>query len=111
MTTDNFGQRQLDQGRAEGWPEFRFTLGDEEFRKQRLLVRRLLRAKNVVLNERDRAAAGVRWIETELCGEEFELLDGLQNLLDGLQNLLDAIADQAHDVYGVDCLLPELSET
>ena len=25
----------------------------------------------------------------------------------GLQNLLDALADQAHDVYGIDCLLDD----
>jgi hypothetical protein len=28
-------------------------------------------------------------------------------LLEGLLNLTDAIADQAHDQYGIDCLLSE----
>ncbi len=31
----------------------------------------------------------------------------MSELLDGLVNLLDEIADQAHDRYGVDCLLEE----
>ena len=32
------------------------------------------------------------------------------NLLDGLINLTDEIADQAHDNYGVDCLIDENDE-
>ena len=30
---------------------------------------------------------------------------GDEELLEGLLNLTDAIADQAHDQYGIDCLL------
>jgi hypothetical protein len=33
------------------------------------------------------------------------------NLREGLLNLLDAIADQAHDKYGIDCLLEENDES
>jgi hypothetical protein len=30
-----------------------------------------------------------------------------ENMLEGLISLTDAIADQAHDNYGVDCLMDE----
>ncbi len=34
----------------------------------------------------------------------------LETLLNGLINLTDEIADQAHDNYGVDCLIDEKDE-
>jgi hypothetical protein len=36
--------------------------------------------------------------------------DGDRDLLEGLVALLDEIADQAHDRYGLDCLLEEGSD-
>jgi hypothetical protein len=36
--------------------------------------------------------------------------DGDRDLLEGLVALLDEIADQAHDRYGLDCLLEEESD-
>jgi hypothetical protein len=35
---------------------------------------------------------------------------GDEGLLEGLLNLTDAIADQAHDRHGIDCLLPDGDE-
>ena len=37
--------------------------------------------------------------------QPYELAPGDLDLLDGLINLTDAIADQAHDEHGIDCLL------
>lgn len=37
--------------------------------------------------------------------QKYEL--GIVESLEGLQNLLDAVADIAHDHYGIDCLLME----
>jgi len=93
------GNQLLQQGREEGWPEFRFTIGAEEFRKQRELILRMCAARDITLTEpANLRTTGEAWEETDLVGEEFDLLEGLQNLL-------DAIADQAHDVYGIKCLL------
>ena len=38
-------------------------------------------------------------------GEVYQANDVDRDLLDGLVNLTDAIADEAHDKHGVDCLL------
>jgi hypothetical protein len=38
-------------------------------------------------------------------GKAFQASDADQESLDGLVNLTDAIADEAHDKHGVDCLL------
>ena len=39
------------------------------------------------------------------------LTDGQREMLEGLVNMLDEIADQAHDNYGIDCLLtPEVCD-
>jgi fructose 1,6-bisphosphatase len=37
----------------------------------------------------------------------YEPAPGDEALLEGLLNLTDAIADQAHDQYGIDCLLSD----
>jgi hypothetical protein len=44
--------------------------------------------------------------------ESGEILTSDIRILEGLQNLLDAVADIAHDEYGIDCLisLPEEEE-
>jgi len=34
----------------------------------------------------------------------------LLECLEGLTNMLDAIADQAHDVHGIDCIIPDEPE-
>jgi hypothetical protein len=40
-----------------------------------------------------------------------KLTDARRALLEGLVNMLDEIADQAHDNYGIDCLLtPEVCD-
>ena len=38
-------------------------------------------------------------------GQPYEPVCGDEELLDGLLELTDAIADQAHDRYGIECLL------
>ena len=38
-------------------------------------------------------------------GQPYEPVCGDKELLDGLLELTDAIADQAHDRYGIECLL------
>ena len=40
-------------------------------------------------------------------GHPYEPVCGEEELLDGLLELTDAIADQAHDRYGIDCLLDD----
>jgi hypothetical protein len=40
-------------------------------------------------------------------GQPYEPAPGDEELLDGLLELTDAIADQAHDRYGIECLLSE----
>ncbi len=41
------------------------------------------------------------------CKQPYEPAPGDEALLEGLLNLTDAVADQAHDKYGIDCLLRE----
>jgi len=40
-------------------------------------------------------------------GQPYQPAPGDDNLLEGLLGLTDAIADQAHDRYGIECLLHE----
>jgi hypothetical protein len=40
-------------------------------------------------------------------GQPFEPVCGDEELLDGLLELSETIADQAHDRYGIDCLLDD----
>jgi hypothetical protein len=46
---------------------------------------------------------------TDLAGKKqpYVPVPGDAEVLDGLMNLCDAIADQAHDRHGIDCLLEE----
>ena len=39
------------------------------------------------------------------CKQPYEPAPGDEALLEGLLNLTDAVADQAHDKYGIECLL------
>jgi hypothetical protein len=56
-----------------------------------------------------------QWIlglaETTLRGVVRVAEPGGPDLLEGVLELLDQIADQAHDRYGIDCLLEEPAET
>lgn len=79
------GQRLLDEGRQIGLPEYRFTLDGRKFADQRQIVSDLLE-----IAKRD---GSTRFHKSAI--------DELQ----GLENLLDAIADQAHDAHGINCLL------
>ena len=54
------------------------------------------------------AAGGVRVAAPARDGKANE---ADQELLEGLVNLTDAIADQAHDKHGIDCLLDESPPT
>lgn len=67
--------------------EYRLNLSGPELKAQRRLIEKLL-------EERDELV--------ELLEEEC-----VQDTLLGLQNLLDSLADQAHDAYGIDCLLTD----
>jgi hypothetical protein len=40
----------------------------------------------------------------------YEPAPGDEQLLEGLLSLTDAIADQAHDRYGIDCLLDDAAD-
>lgn len=75
------GVAYLKQAREKDWPEYRLTLDGPDFKKQRALIDRLC--------------------SCELFGEE------VTDLLAGVSSLFDVIADQAHDCYGIDCLLEE----
>lgn len=66
---------------------FSLNIDGPEFRRQRALLLKLL-------------ARTQRLVPPTSSPDEKELLEGLINLT-------DAIADQAHDRYGVDCLLDE----
>lgn len=45
-------------------------------------------------------------MDVERLLEKFDCFEGDEReLLTGLTNLLDELADEAHDVYGIDCLL------
>ena len=77
--------RQKDANTVEGQPSYSLNIGGPEFRQQRELLQRL--RGSAVAEMPYWAAAG----EAES--------------LEGLINLTDAIADQAHDRHGVDCLL------
>jgi hypothetical protein len=79
----NIGQETRDEGRRIGLPEYRLSLCGGLFRRQRALLSRL--ATSARKN-----------------GDP-----GDAELLDGLVQLTDAIADQAHDAHGIDCLLRE----
>jgi hypothetical protein len=45
------------------------------------------------------------------CKRHYEPSPGDEQLLEGLLNLTDAIADQAHDQHGIDCLLNDENAT
>jgi hypothetical protein len=48
-----------------------------------------------------------QWTAVVPHGQPLVAEPGDQELLQGIVALLDAIADQAHDQYGIDCLLVE----
>jgi hypothetical protein len=77
--------REKDANTAEGQPTYALNIGGPEFRKQRELLQRL---------QGSAEAQMPYWAAT-----------GEAESLEGLINLTDAIADQAHDNHGVDCLL------
>jgi hypothetical protein len=64
---------------------YRLSIDGSQFRQQReLLIRLCAAARN---------------------GRPCELGSQQAELLEGLVNLTDAVADQAYDRYGIDCLL------
>ena len=79
------GKRAKDPNAAEEQPMYSLNIGGPEFRKQRELLQRLQGSAEAEMPYW--AAPGeAEWLEV-------------------LINLTDAIADQAHDRHGVDCLL------
>ena len=77
--------RRKDANTVEGQPTYSLNIGGPEFRQQRELLQRL------------RVSAEAEMPYWAAAGEA--------ESLEGLINLTDAIADQAHDNHGVDCLL------
>ncbi len=87
---DDYGGPTFGEFFVVGQPSYSLNIDGPQFRAQRALLLKLL-------------ARTQRFVPPTSSPEEKELIEGLINLT-------DAIADQAHDRHGVDCLLDETDQ-